>query len=371
MEYLWDILTASYRVAEESGIYLFLGFLVAGLMKGFLNGKTINRFMGQQKTSSVFRAALIGIPLPLCSCSVIPVARSLKDHGATNGAVSAFLISTPETGVDSISISYGLLGPIITVFRPLSALITSILAGLAQNYFDVKQNASHSIKHVDNPDKPLIDQSCCSTDEGISSVSEDKRPKMREKLIHGMNYAFKDLLPDIAVPLAYGILISGLLLQPYILPNDFFNSYLQQPIFSMFLMLIIGLPIYTCATSSTPIAAALILKGLNPGAALVFLLVGPATNIITMTTVMKTMGRKGLVIYLLSITLTAIFSGLLLNLVFTTLSIKPDVVIGSHSDLLWDGLKRPFGILLSVYLLYALLKKVLRKIKSFIGGRTG
>ncbi len=365
MGYLWDILTASYGVAKESGIYLFFGFLIAGLMKGFLSGKSISRFMGQQKTSSVFKAALIGIPLPLCSCSVIPVARSLKDYGATNGAVSSFLISTPETGVDSISISYGLLGPIITVFRPLSAFITSIIAGLSQNYFDSKQPINKPVKHVESPTDPCIEEGCCSADGEMSSVSQERRPGVRKKLIHGMNYAFKDLLPDIAVPLAYGILLSGLLLQPYILPDDFFNSYLQQPILSMLIMLFIGLPIYTCATSTTPIAAALILKGLNPGAALVFLLVGPATNMITMATVMKTMGRKGLVIYLLSITITALLSGLLLNLVFTTLAIKPAVAVGSQSDLLGDGLKAPFGILFSVYLLYALLRKTLQKIRKW------
>ncbi len=355
MKHLLGILNESYLVTKEAGIYLFFGFLIAGLIKAFMKEEVVSRSLGKNNFSSVLKSTLIGIPLPLCSCSVIPVAMSLKKQGASKGAVTSFLISTPETGVDSIAISWSLLDPILTIFRPFIAFVTSIFAGISQNIFSKKEP------------KPISQLELLSTyPEEIVQKIPEKLSWWKEKsnqLISGVRYAFTDLLSDIAVYLIYGILITGLL--TYIIPDNFFSQSYEHPITSMFIMLGLGIPIYICATASTPIAGALILKGLNPGAALVFLLVGPATNMITLSVVYKTMHKRGLIIYLSSLIVASLLGGFLLDYIYKVLSLNPKAMIGQYGDLISDSVKHVFGILLSGYLIYIGSGKLYWKIKKY------
>lgn len=315
-----DIIKEITYIFNESAIYILFGFLIAGVLKTFVPSEKIFKYLGKGNFSSVLMAALLGIPLPLCSCAVLPTALSLKKQGASKGATLSFLISTPETGVDSISITYALIDPIMTVFRPISALVTAVTAGLLVNRFDKKVPAeSEEIKDTCAPDSK---DSC-----GCHEHEKERNGKAR-RLLH---YAYVELLDDIVFWLIIGIVIAGFI--SALVPDNFFEQYLSGFI-SMFVMLVVGVPLYMCAASSTPIAAALMLKGLNPGAALVFLLAGPATNAGTIAAVGRFLGKKTMFIYLGTIIVTSIYMGVILNAVYFSLDIDPTVVVGQASELI-------------------------------------
>jgi len=341
MKAVLGIIDAIYYMAKESGIYIFIGFFFAGIFKAYMKKDIIRQFIGENKLSSVIKAALFGIPLPLCSCSVIPIAASLKKEGASKGAVSAFLISTPETGVDSIALTYALLGPVFTVMRPLSALMTSIIAGIAQNLF-YSTHLSNEKSDPQTKSLSCLGKSCSDTNQ--EDVYEQNVSGQMKKLMSGLKYSFTDLLPDIGKYLAYGFIISGVI--TYFIPNQLLANMSEHSVLSMLIMLIISVPIYTCATGSTPIALALLLKGLNPGAALVFLLAGPATNIVTISAVGKILGKRELIIYLLSICITSILFGLLLDYTYQFFSIKPLEEISRNKQFIPEWLKEIFAWLL-------------------------
>ena len=307
-------------IFNESAIYILFGFLIAGILKTFIPSEKIFKYLGKGDFSSVLTAALLGIPLPLCSCAVLPTALSLKKQGASKGATLSFLISTPETGVDSISITYALIDPIMTVFRPIAALVTAVTAGLLANHFD--KESPLEIEEPVSRCSPRSEDSC-----GCHEQEKEERGKAG-RLLH---YAFVELLDDIVFWLIIGIVVAGVI--SALVPANFFEQYLTG-FRSMIVMLVVGIPIYMCAASSTPIAAALILKGLNPGAALVFLLAGPATNVGTITAVGKLLGKRTMFIYLGSIIVTSIYLGFILNAVYSFLNIDPTAIVGQASELI-------------------------------------
>ncbi len=327
-------------IFNESAIYILFGFLIAGVLKTFIPSDKIFRYLGKGNISSVLTAALLGIPLPLCSCAVLPTALSLKKQGASKGATISFLISTPETGVDSISITYALIDPIMTVFRPISALVTAVTAGLLANRFDKKEPLHFDV--ISAPDTGECADDCgCGTDE----------KKDRGKLGGLLHYAFVELLDDIVFWLIIGIVVAGCISAA--VPDNFFEQYLSG-LSSMFVMVIVGIPIYMCAASSTPVAAALILKGLNPGAALVFLLAGPATNVGTIAAIGRYLGRRMMVIYLGSIVVTSILLGIFLNAVYSSMNINPTAAVGQASELIPFSIK-VFG---SLTLLFFIMRNL-------------
>jgi len=253
----------------------------------FSEGK-MNRLLGKSNMKSVFRAALIGVPLPLCSCGVIPTAISIHKNGASKGAAVSFLISTPQTGVDSILVTYSLLGLPFAIVRPIVAFFTGIMGGFFTNR---AENRSETPPKVAEKQEP-----------------PDKRIN---PLVAIFKYAFVDFLQDIAKWLVIGLLVAALI--AVFVPDDFFASYLHHDFLGMIIILLVSIPVYVCATSSVPIAAVLILKGLSPGAALVFLMAGPATNAATISVIGKVMGRKTLFIYLFTIIAGALLSGLFID----------------------------------------------------------
>ena len=242
-------------------------------------------------------ASLFGIPLPLCSCSVLPVATSLRRSGASKGATTSFLISTPETGLDSIGITYALLDPIMTVARPLGAFATAVFTGSVVNVFvrrgwdsgsETPPAEAHDLAHGDDHGH---DHSAVYTPGGVGKRS------LKEVARDSMSYAFGPLLDDLTVWLVIGLLVSGLI--AILVPDDFFGSVIPAGFVSSILMLLIGTPMYICAAAATPVAATLIAKGLDPGAALVLLLVGPATNATTIAIIARLLGRRVLVLHLI------------------------------------------------------------------------
>jgi uncharacterized membrane protein YraQ (UPF0718 family) len=326
MDFLLQILRESWHLLQEASIYVIFGILVAGMLRIFLNPGTVTRHLGQGRFSSVFKASLLGIPIPLCSCGVLPAAASLKKQGANNGATTAFLISTPESGVDSIALTYALLDPVMTIARPVAAFATATAAGLSENLLSKGEEEIES-----KPDLSCPVDGCC---DGQECLPEDHRyhHSFSEKLRAGLAYALNELWSDIAVWFLVGILLAGLITA--LVPEDVLTRTLGGGLLSMIIMLAAGIPLYICATASTPIAAALILKGVSPGAALVFLLVGPATNITSLTVLLGVLGKRATAIYLTAIALSAVVFGLVLDQVYAILGISARALAGQATEVI-------------------------------------
>ncbi len=346
-----QIAISSWDILEDSAIFIIIGFFFAGLVKVFLPMNMIQGKLGGRNIKSVINASLLGAPLPLCSCSVIPTALALRNKGASKGAVNSFLISTPETGIDSISISYALLDPILTIFRPIAAVITAIFAGglellLGDGGKGESQNHTH-----DHPTEDFCPVGCGHT-------CESKPVDKDENFANGMRFAFVDMFDDLAGWLVMGIIAAGAIM--VLVPDTLFNDYFSNNLIAMPAMLILGAPLYICATSSTPVAAAMIIKGLSPGAALVFLLAGPATNIGSIMILRKQIGVKSTSIYLFAIAVGSVTLGLTLDMVYSAAGINATVTMG-HAVEMFPDMIREIGALIFVILVGASLYRYLRR----------
>jgi uncharacterized membrane protein YraQ (UPF0718 family)/copper chaperone CopZ len=286
----------------EMSPYLLFGFLVAGILSVVIPASLVERHLGGGGLWPVTKAAAFGVPLPLCSCGVIPVSASLRRHGASRGATTSFLLSTPQTGVDSILVTLSLLGPVYAVFRPLAALVTGIVGGLAVSLFD-RDGARGG------DEAPAACQDACCAGGGSAG-----------KLARVVSYGFVTLPRDIGRSLLVGLVLAGLI--GALVPKDFAGAY-GAGLVGMLAMMAVGVPIYVCATASVPIAAALVAKGISPGAALVFLMTGPATNAATITTIWRIMGRRTALIYLATVAVMALAAGLALNAVYAGTGVAP------------------------------------------------
>lgn len=272
---------------NEMSPYILLGFLIAGVMHAFIPQRTFARHLSGTGLKSVMKSAAIGIPLPLCSCGVLPTAIAMRRNGASRAAATSFLISTPQTGVDSIAATWSLLGPAFAFLRPLAALVTAVLGGVAVGKSEQGEAAS-----------------CCpSAAEGVEEPKTFAR-----KCLDALRYGFIDLVGSIGGWLVTGLIIAALI--TVYVPADFFSVLGSRPLLSMIAVLIIAIPMYVCATGSIPIALSLVLKGLSPGTAFVLLMAGPAANFASFTLISREMGRKAAFIYLASIVLGAIAFGL-------------------------------------------------------------
>lgn len=289
IDFLYNYITALWELTLEMSPYLLLGFLIAGVLYVYFPKEKVTRYLGKNNFKSTLNAALIGIPLPLCSCGVIPTGISFYKNGASKGSSVSFLISTPQTGVDSILATYSLLGLPFAIIRPIIALVTGVFGGLITN----------SVEKHELVNTPKI------SDNGKALHSG------KSKLNTMLHYAFVEFLQDISKWLVIGLLLAALM--AVLIPDDFFTNYLANEYLSMFIVLLASIPLYVCATGSVPIAAVLLMKGLSPGAAIVFLMAGPATNAATMTVIGKVMGKKTLFSYMASIIGGALFFGILVN----------------------------------------------------------
>lgn len=302
----------------ESAPWLVLGLILGGLIKATLPTEFLNKHLKSDSVGSIVKATLLGAPLPLCSCGVVPAAVGLRQAGASKSATVSFLISTPETGVDSVSVTYALMGPVMAIARTISALFSAFITGLAVFLFNQRDNKqNHAIPTTVNvssccgsakPDEAKIKtdtletDACCSSQQPVGSV--------KTKIKQSLNYAFNDMLVDIIGWLTLGLVFAAVV-QTYV-PSDFLTQW-GSGLLAMLLMLVIGIPMYVCATASTPIAVGLILAGISPGVALVFLLSGPATNIGTLGIIAKLLGRKTMWIYLAGTAGSALLAGWLFD----------------------------------------------------------
>jgi uncharacterized protein len=290
MNYVKSFGTELVFILTEMAPYLMLGFIFAGLLHLLFPKKKVRKYMGQNNFKSIFNAAVLGVPLPLCSCGVIPTGISFYKHGASKASTVSFLISTPQTGVDSIFVTYSMLGLPFAIIRPIVAFFTGIFGGLIT-------------KRIDNTKEEILPSNNDKDDE----IPKGFFPKIKEMF----RYSFIDFLQDISNWLIIGLLIAALI--SVVVPDDFFADKIPNDFLGMLVILVIAIPVYICATASVPVAAVLMLKGLSPGAALVLLMAGPATNAATITMIAKVLGKRSLIGYLGAIISGALLAGLAID----------------------------------------------------------
>lgn len=346
MDYLRDFGSGLLFILTEMAPYLMMGFIFAGLLHLLFPKKKVRKYLGQDNFSSILNASIFGIPLPLCSCGVIPTGISFFKHGASKSSTISFLISTPQTGVDSIFVTYSLLGLPFAIIRPIVAFFTGIFGGFVTKSLDRNDDKSAGYEKDEKDEIP----------EGFF-------PKIREMF----RYSFIEFLQDISNWLIIGLIIAALI--SVLVPDNFFSDKIPNSLLGMIIILIVAIPLYICATASVPIAAVLMLKGLSPGAALVLLMAGPATNAATMTMIGKVLGRKSLAAYLIAIISGAILSGLFIDNVLPrewfTLSEHFGHISHDHEILpLW--LKNGSAIALGLLLINGYIQKYItaRKIRN-------
>ena len=281
-----EFLLSLLHVVCEMAPYLLLGFLIAGILHVFVPQGFYRKYLSKDNKWAVLWAALLGVPLPLCSCGVIPTAIGLRNEKASKGAVASFLIATPQTGIDSILATFSLMGLGFAILRPVAALVTGVCGGLLVN------------RLVPEDDTSFTSESSCSVESG-------------NKLWRVLKYAYFKMIQDIGGRLVIGLLVAALI--QVAIPDEFFLHFGSQPLLQMLVILVVAVPMYICSTGSIPVAAALIMKGLSPGAALVMLMAGPAVNLASILVVRKAMGRRFTWIYLLVIVGFSILFGLLIN----------------------------------------------------------
>ena len=324
-----DFFGAIWSILIEAGPWLLGGFFIAGLLKEYIPQGKVFKHLGRDNFMSVFKASIIGAPIPLCSCSVIPTAASLKQAGASRGATTAFLIATPETGVDSVGITYALMDPLMTILRPVSAVLTAIISGCLVNNLNLP------------PDEKIDEeQSPCAT----------ATPPAKPSIVMAFKFGYGKLMADLAPWFILGFILSALI--TLFVPDNFFGDVIPGGWLSLIAMLLMSLPMYICATASTPIAVALIAKGLDPGAALVLLLVGPATNITTILILKQLIGKSALRVYLASLAGASLIIGYLVNIIYSKLNynLAERIVLDSHQHVsLYSEIA---GVILGVLLIW-------------------
>ena len=347
LKILEGVIIEIWSLLNEMAPYLLFGFLIAGILHVFMPKEKIYRHFSRKNLSSVVKASLFGVPLPLCSCGVIPVAAHLDKEGASKGATTSFLVSTPTTGVDSILATYSLLGPLFAIVRPIASFFAGILSGILVNITEKEKTIKPQ------PSKIFM----CSTCE----VDNPHSHNLLEKIKSIFRYGFLELVEDTGKWLMVGVIIGGII--GYLVPPDLISKFLGKPQISYPFMLLIGIPMYICATGSIPVAAMLIIKGMSPGAGLVFLFAGPATNTATMSFVAGKMGKKILAIYIASIIFSALLFGFVIDYIWK-ISGGNIGLVTERTEMLPYWLKVLSGGILTVLIIKGMFKKTGKEIRG-------
>jgi uncharacterized protein len=313
MNAVHEVLFNFIALFTESAPFLLIGLLLAGIIRILVPDKWIENTLG--KNSSVTTAAIIGAPIPLCSCSVIPTAIGIRRAGASKASTASFMVATPETGVDSVGVTLALMGPVMAIARPIAAIVSAIVAGTLVRWWD-----------VETPPKTEPGTKSCCGGKGATT-----RPGFGQKLLLAVQYAYGKLLSDFMTWLLIGLFFAALITT--FVPHSLLLEY-GSGVLAMLVVTLISIPMYICATASTPIAAGLMLAGVSPGAALVFMLAGPATNIATLMVVKNELGSRSLAAYLVGVISSAIIMGLALDFIISYFTLTVVVSEGIHSDML-------------------------------------
>ncbi|MFH1699246.1 MAG: permease [Candidatus Zixiibacteriota bacterium] len=332
-ELTWDMII-------RSALLLLIGFFIAGIIRALITPDAMKSLFGRKPQAQIFRASVIGIPLPLCSCSVLPVADQLSRSGLSRPGTVAFLISTPETGADSIALSYRLLGPYFALIRPIAALITAFISGLISLLLD------RDTEGRPMPEMPIVDK--------------NQPESLIKQLIDGQKYIIKSVYPELAYYLFWGFVLAGL--AAAVIPPDLIKDNVSGWI-QYLAIIAFSLPVYVCATSSTPLAAVLLSMGVMPGAVLAFLLIGPAVNMTSLVVQKRILGFKGMILMTAGIILTSLILGILVDLfgndLFSSNYYVTNISSG-HESLGWHDLIA--GVFLSITLMYYTGRHYFRKV---------
>jgi len=340
-----ELLKEIFNTYIEIAPYLFIGLFFAGLLHVVFKKDFVAKHLGKDNFLATVKASILGVPLPLCSCGVIPTALYLRRQKASKGSTLSFLISTPQTGVDSVIATYGMMGPVFAVFRPLAAFVMGITGGAVTNL--LTKNDEDKVEETKN---------VCTDCVADKAVPEN----FWQKIWSGVVYAFKEFLDDISLQLIVGVILAGII--SFAIPDNFFEQFGGNGIVGMLIMIAFGIPLYVCATASIPIAVSLMMKGISPGAAFVFLVVGPATNAATIALIGNALGKKMVAIYLSVISLFAIGFGFLLNWIFGMLEREAHLTMMHHEH----GIPWYMNVLMivfSIFLIASIYRKVFPKKK--------
>lgn len=375
MESLFLLATNFLNLLNEFSIYILIGLLFAGILKQIVPDDFIIKHLGKGNVNSVVKATIFGIPLPICSCSVIPLAQSLRKEGASKGAVQSFLISTPITGVDSILATFSFFGLVFTVYRVISSIIIAIGVGIFQNIFEIEEEKKESILKPVNfstqnsftasakkfglsPNMPEIQKkeettSCCSNSSCCDSKPSSAKKNFSFK--NALRYAYVTLLKDMVKPLLVGLILGAVFTT--FAPKEYTQILFENQILTYFVVMLFAMPLYVCATASLPIAAALVMQGMSGGAAFIFLTAGPATSAITMSIVYKTLGKKSLIIYLTSIFILTFLFALGFDVFFGSLDLMQFINHDEESSLV----SNIASLIMLIMMMYYLLPKKFQK----------
>ncbi len=382
---LLELMRNIWTVLIDTAFWLLIGLLAAGFIKVYISASAMQRWVGGRGFAAVARAALLGAPLPLCSCGVLPVAIGLHRGGASKEATVSFLISTPETSVDSIAVTYALMGPLMAVYRPVAALLSAMITGMLTALVDdpatakltepaasaVQACCAHEAIAVVPVEKAMavseasccaaiaepVVASCCAAEAASTEHSYHHAAlQFASKCFTAIRYAGAELLDDIALWMAVGIVVAGVMLS--FVPPGLIADY-GQGIGAMLMMLVIGIPMYICAVASTPIAAGLLLAGVSPGAVLIFLLVGPATNIASFALVRRELGNKVTAVYFAGIASVSLMMGVLLEWLLKAFDLNINASLGHAHAMLPQWLSVASAVLLVVLAIKPLRRKLL------------
>lgn len=335
-----ELLSIFWDLVIESAPWLLVGYLLAGIIKQVIPSSWVEKQLSGQGFGAIVKGAFIGAPLPLCSCGVIPTALAIRKAGASKGATSSFLVATPETGVDSISFSYAVLGPIFAIARPIGALTSAIIAGSLVSAIDKDEGVAAE-------ETTSCSKCCASEAKAKEAATEQTLPPLGQRFVDAVKYGYGRMISDTAKWLSIGLVAAAVITA--VVPQSFFLQW-GDGLMAMLVMVIVGLPMYICATASTPVAASLLFAGVSPGAALVFMLTGPATNIATMGVIKEQLGMRSLTAYLVGVIGTAIVCGLLLNQLYSSFGWPLQLSMAEHgaSVPLWRQLAAVFLVALVV-----------------------
>ena len=347
-----ELLENIWAVFLDTAFWLLIGLLAAGFIKSYISEETMQRWVGGRGLGAISRAALFGAPLPLCSCGVLPAAIGLHRSGASKEATISFLISTPETSIDSVAVTYALMGPVMAIYRPIAALMSAMVTGLMTAFVNdepaVVARETEEVSSCCQPGVVKEKPSCCAEETVVK-----KNPN---RFFQSLRYAGSELLDDISTWMAIGIVIAGIMLT--FIPPGWLAQW-GQGLAAMLIMLVVGIPMYICAVASTPVAAGLLLSGVSPGAVLVFLLVGPATNVTSFALIRRELGMKITMVYLLGISVVSVAMGLLLEVLLEPMNWQIYAKLGEAHDMLPDGLAIGSAVLLIVLAIRPLRKKLI------------
>ena len=324
------------NILNEMSPYVLFGFLIAGLLHVFVNEKTLTKHLSGNGWKSVIKAAAIGIPLPLCSCGVLPTAVSLRRQGASKAATTSFLIATPQTGVDSIAATYSLLGLPFAVIRPIAALVGAFAGGMAVGKLTSDKT---KLEYKDKKELPAY-------------LSIPFHGKLKEAI----RYGFSDMIDSMGKWLLIGLVVATLI--TVFVPDSLFVGFREYPLIAMLVVVLIAVPMYICATGSIPIAMSLMLKGLSPGIAFVLLMAGPAANFASILILNKTQGKKATVVYVMSVVITAIVFGLIIDYFLPSEWFLISSVGDGHSSHMHLGwFETTCSIILGILLILSFIRK--------------